>query len=65
MSSQEVSKKDRMIDRRAARKAKMSQRSYENSPLDTDAPSAPQTMKSGGAVRGMGAAKRGGRYTVS
>ena len=62
MAEYEGSKEDRMRDRREARKRKMSLREWEASP--EDAAEDAKHMKAGGGVRGMGAAKRGGKYTV-
>lgn len=55
----EGSKKDMTMDRKAARKAKMTMRQYEATPAD-----ARTEYSSGGTVRGMGAAKRGGKFTL-
>ena len=56
----EDTKKDKMEDRRQARKAKMTMTAWENSPGDDD-----KGYASGGKVRGMGAATKGGKYRIS
>ena len=64
MASQEGSKKDRFQDRKQARARKMSLREWENTPGEAAMDKGPG-MKAGGTVRGMGAAKRGGRFSTS
>ena len=60
MASWEGSKKDKQIDRRNARRAKMSMRDYEGSPADmAEDRKHEQGYSKGGAVRGGGAAVRG------
>lgn len=60
----ENSKKDKMADRRMARKRKMSLREWEDSPEDQKMDS--RGFSTGGSVpRGMGVTSKGGRYSVT
>lgn len=59
----EGSRRDIAEDRRMARKNKMTLKEWEASPQDTKH-DAGKGYSSGGKVRGMGAAKKGGKYSV-
>lgn len=66
MADWEGSKKDRMMDRKMARKRKMSMREWEASDADAEHDRGRgKGYATGGRVRGMGAAKKGGGYVVS
>jgi hypothetical protein len=61
-SNFEGSKQDILEDRRNARKNKMTLKQWEESPQDVEHDK--KGFASGGKVRGMGAAKKGGKYSV-
>lgn len=66
----EDSKKDREVDRRLARQRKMSEQDFETSPYDADDESRDEGQQGGSdagnqTARGMGAARRGGRYHIA
>ena len=59
----EGSREHKLEDRRMARKNKMTLKQWEDSPQDV-AHDKGKNFASGGKVRGMGAAKKGGKYSV-